>query len=97
MADEEAATGNRIEGVATAAARGVGAGVAVEAQVAVQNLQAGGDLRAWQIAHARRVAGDGRGALGTGGGTGVGQAGVIGADFIEHDAAGPGLLAAQGK
>ncbi|MNE08175.1 hypothetical protein D3C80_1008210 [compost metagenome] len=97
MADEKTAAGNRVEGVATAAARGVGAGIAVEAQIAVQHLQTGGDLCAGQVAHARRVAGDGRGALGAGSGTGVGQAGVIGADFVKHDAAGPGWLAAQGE
>ena len=32
-----------------------------------------------------------------GGGTSVGQADVIGADFVQHDAAGQSVLAAQGK
>jgi hypothetical protein len=97
MADEEAGTGDRVEGIAAATAGSVGAGVTVETQVAVEHLQATGDLCAWQVAHARRVAGDGRGALRAGGGTGVGQACVVGTDFVEHDAAGPGLLAAQGQ
>jgi hypothetical protein len=35
--------------------------------------------------------------LRAGSGTGVGQANVICADFVEQDAAGPGWLAAQGK
>ncbi|MCY1389333.1 hypothetical protein D9M71_41280 [compost metagenome] len=94
MADEKTAAGDRVEGIATAAARHVGVGIAVEAQIAVQHLQAGGDLRAGQVAQARGVAGNGRGALGAGSGTGIGQASVIGADFVKHEAAGPGLLAA---
>ncbi|MNN50075.1 hypothetical protein D3C81_1646410 [compost metagenome] len=95
MGDEEAAAGNRIEGVTTATARDIGVAVAIEFEIAVKHLQTTGDLRARQIAHARRIAGDRRGTLGSGSGTGVGQACVIGADFVKHDAAGVGLLSAQ--
>ncbi|MNP20224.1 hypothetical protein D3C76_1127880 [compost metagenome] len=82
MADEKTATGQRVKGVAAATAGDVGAVVAIERNITVEHLQAGGDLRAWQVAHARRVAGDGGRALGPGGGAGVGQADVIGADFV---------------
>ncbi len=95
MADEEAAAGNRVEAIATARAGEVGVVIAIEREVAVQHLQAASDLRAWQVAQACRVAGDGRRALGPGRSTGVGQADIIGADFVEHDAARMSLLAAQ--
>ncbi|MNP13358.1 hypothetical protein D3C76_1056370 [compost metagenome] len=97
MADEEAGAGNRVDGIAAAAAGEVGVVVAAELEIAVQHLQAGGDLGTRQVAHARRVTGDGRGALSSRGGTGVGETGIVGADFVKHDAAGVGLLAAQGK
>lgn len=95
MADEKAAAGNRIKGIA--AARHIGVGVAIEAQVAIQHLQTTGDLRAWQVAQSRRIAGNGGRALGPGCGAGVGQASVIGADLVEHDTTGPDLLTAQGQ
>ncbi|MNN56976.1 hypothetical protein D3C81_1719370 [compost metagenome] len=44
MADKKTATGNRVESVTAAGSCDIATGVAIEAQVAIQHLQASGNL-----------------------------------------------------
>ncbi|MCY1539002.1 hypothetical protein D9M68_745700 [compost metagenome] len=94
MADEETGTRYRVQDVATAGARTGGCRVAIERQVAKQYLGTGTDLCAIQVGQAGGIAGDGRRTLRPGGGAGIGQAGVVRGDLVEHEAACQALLAA---